>query len=459
MRAQPGIVEGSTTSPAAANRPLASRLKRATRRGPAAHATFLAEASKRLAGSLDPQLTLRCMAELSVPELGEACIVCLLTERGPTPGEVAVVKHVDVRRERLLTCRAHSAFSAPHRWQPLLGVISGGRPAVLSQLATAVLLADGRPPHVLLEDLGVKTAMLVPVVQGEPPLAIAIVLSDRTRHYTPATMRLAQELASRVALALEAAQRYQACQVALDEYQESLATTVHDLMSPLACIKATAQQLRRLAPTAADPAASVEFDRRLEAIDSAANRMASGLSALRQTSRPRPDGWCEGTWERTDLVALARLAVAAEQLTARQHSIGLSDAPPVLEGAWDAHRLERMLGNLIGNAVKYSPPGSSVEVSLTTEVDTEGHWAVVRVADHGIGIPARDLPFVFEPFQRGSNVGCVGGTGLGLASVWQTVKTHDGRLWVDSEEGKGTCVTVRLPLVDHSITASTSTRA
>jgi signal transduction histidine kinase len=68
-----------------------------------------------------------------------------------------------------------------------------------------------------------------------------------------------------------------------------------------------------------------------------------------------------------------------------------------------------------------------------------------RVSDEGVGIPAGDLPFVFERFRRGSNVGDVDGTGLGLASVWQTVKTHDGRLWVDSEEGKGTRVTVRLP--------------
>jgi signal transduction histidine kinase len=105
-----------------------------------------------------------------------------------------------------------------------------------------------------------------------------------------------------------------------------------------------------------------------------------------------------------------------------------------------------MLGNLIGNAVKYSPRGTSVEVSLADDTDADGSWAVLRVADKGLGIPAGELPFVFEPFRRGSNVGGVVGTGLGLASVWQTVKTHDGRLWLDSQEGEGTCVTVRLPL-------------
>jgi len=447
MRAQPGIVE-SSASPAMANRPLRSRVKHATPRGSRSHATFLADASKRFAGSLDVQLTLRCMAELSVPDLGHACIVCLLTEPGPGPGvvEVTEARHVDVRREGLLTSLAQSALSEPHRRQRLLGLISGGRPAILSQLGTADLLGDGRPPCVMLRDLGLKTAMLVPVIQGERPLAITIFLSDRTRHYAPPKVRLAQELTSRFALALEAARMYRACRVALDDNQESVATTIHDLMSPLTHLKGTAQRLRRLEPAVVDAAARVEFCRRLEAIDSEVNRMATGLSALLQTSRPRPEGCPDGAWERTDLAALTRQVVAAEQLAARQHSIRISEAPPVLEGAWDANRLARMLGNLIGNAVKYSPPDSCVEVSLTSEADSEHHWAVIRIADHGIGIPARDLPIVFEPFQRGSNIGRVGGTGLGLASVWQTVKTHAGRLWVDSEEGKGTCVTVRLPL-------------
>ena len=428
MRAQPSVVDGSASLDA-----------------------FLAEASKRLAGSLDLELTLRCMAELSVPTLGDACVVCLLADGGSSPGEVGVVKHVDASREAQLTSVAQSVFGEPHRWQPLLSVASCARPAVLSQSATAVLLGDGHPPHVLLGELGVRTAMLVPVAsRSERTLAVAIFLSDRAQDYAPVQVRLAQGVASRFGQALESAQLYRACRVAFEERQESLATTVHDLMSPLAYIKGTAQRLRRIEPAVSDPAASVEFRRRLEAIDSAITRMASGLSALLQDSRPGPGGRCERADQRTDLVALIRQVVAAEQLTAREHSIVISEAQPVLEGAWDGRRLERVLENLIGNAVKYSPPGSSVEVSSTVEAGCDGRWAVVRIADHGIGIPARDLPFVFEPFHRGSNIGDVAGTGLGLASVWQTVKTHDGRLSVESNEGTGTCVTVRLPLVDHT---------
>jgi signal transduction histidine kinase len=284
-----------------------------------------------------------------------------------------------------------------------------------------------------------------------------VFLSQRTRQYAAAQITLAQELASRFALALEAAHMYQACKLALEDSRESLATTIHDLMSPLTYIKGTAQRLQRFKKTLADPSTTSDLYIRLEAIDAAANRMASALNALLQTTRLEPVDWPQRHGLRTDLVALARRVVAVEQLMARQHSICLREAPPALEGTWRTERLEHMLANLIGNAVKYSPPGSCVDISLTADLDEEGRWAVVRVSDRGVGIPAGDLPFVFEPFRRGSNVGEVVGSGLGLASVWQTVKTYDGRLSVDSQEGVGTCVMVRLPLPDGTVTSSTST--
>jgi signal transduction histidine kinase len=217
-------------------------------------------------------------------------------------------------------------------------------------------------------------------------------------------------------------------------------------MSPLTYIKGTAQRLRRLEDGIADPPTRSELRTRLEAIDSAANRMASALTALLQTSVPSPENSRRRSGTRVDLVDLVLRSVDEHQLLARHHSLRIGEAPTSLVGTWDTHRIERMLGNLIGNAIKYSPPGSTVEVSLASEEDSDGRWGVLRVTDQGVGIPPSDLPFVFEPFHRGSNVGSIAGTGLGLASVWQTVRMHDGRLSVNSEQGKGTCMTVRLPL-------------
>jgi signal transduction histidine kinase len=455
MQAQPSTLQHLVRMPSAP-RSTASSPGPISRRWSGSRASFLAEASKRLAASLDLATTVQCMTELSVPELGDACLICLLSDT-QTVTEVSA-RHVDPQRQELLAALGKPPLRNTRGWQLVLHVAQGRRPAILSQLSTAVLLGGSGAPHVVLNDLGLKTALLVPVVDQElqRTLAVVVFLSERTRQYGVGQLRLAEDLTARFALALEAAEMYRACQAALEDRQESLATTVHDLMSPLTYIKGTAQRLRCLEERLTEPHASAEFRKRLEAIDSAANRMASALTTLLKTTGPQPEGWPQENRRAMDLVEVTRRVVAEQQLVARQHSIRFRDTPKRLEGVWDVDHIERMLGNLIGNAIKYSPPGGLVEVSLAGELDDEGRWAVLRVADQGLGIPATDLPFVFEPYRRGSNVGDVAGTGLGLASVWQTVKTHEGRLWVDSEEDKGTCVTVRLP-VEPRVTAARST--
>ena len=121
------------------------------------------------------------------------------------------------------------------------------------------------------------------------------------------------------------------------------------------------------------------------------------------------------------------------------------DGPIV--GSLDAARLERVVLNLLTNAVKYSPAGGDVEVTLRAERRSDGNWAELTVRDSGIGIPAEDLPRVFERFYRASNVGeHLRGSGLGLAGARQIVEQHGGEIGVRSEPGAGTTFIVRLPL-------------
>jgi signal transduction histidine kinase len=109
-------------------------------------------------------------------------------------------------------------------------------------------------------------------------------------------------------------------------------------------------------------------------------------------------------------------------------------------------RLERVLENLLSNAIKYSPEGGSITVAIADE-EIGGPWAVLTVRDQGLGIPAADLPRVFERFQRARNVeGRIGGTGIGLASARQIVEQHGGTIAAESAEGTGSTFTVRLPL-------------
>lgn len=109
-----------------------------------------------------------------------------------------------------------------------------------------------------------------------------------------------------------------------------------------------------------------------------------------------------------------------------------------------AIRLRQMMGNLLENASRYSPEGSRV----TLQARAEGDQVILKVCDNGIGIPEQDLPHVFNKLYRGSNVPMdMLGTGLGLSIVRSIVANHGGRMWIDSEVGKGTVVTVVLPAV------------
>ena len=110
----------------------------------------------------------------------------------------------------------------------------------------------------------------------------------------------------------------------------------------------------------------------------------------------------------------------------------------------DSAKLEQVIYNVIDNAIKYTPRGGEVEVSL----NRSGKKALIRISDTGIGIPADDLPHIFDRFYRVDKARsrATGGTGLGLSIVKQIVQNHGGNISAASSEGKGTAFTIELPI-------------
>jgi signal transduction histidine kinase len=108
----------------------------------------------------------------------------------------------------------------------------------------------------------------------------------------------------------------------------------------------------------------------------------------------------------------------------------------------DERLLQHVFTNLLSNAVKYSPAGGTINF----DVECDGDFAVCRIRDRGMGIPATDIERLFSAFFRGRNAGQVPGTGLGLTIVKRCVELHRGKIKVESTVGRGTTVTVRLPL-------------
>lgn len=219
---------------------------------------------------------------------------------------------------------------------------------------------------------------------------------------------------------------------------EVLALLAHDLRSPLAVIVGYVQLLARQAR-----GDTLELDRMLGyvgRIEESARQMTSLLDDLLADADPEGMGEPLET-EATDLVeSCRRIASHHEGLGGCEIVVEVPDAPVVMEV--NAAKLERALHNLVSNAVKYSPDGGRVTLGLVADDDETR----ISVADEGIGIPAADLPLIFERFHRGTNVtGRINGIGLGLTSVLRAVEAHGGRIEVKSVEGEGSTFTIHLP--------------
>jgi PAS domain S-box-containing protein len=225
-----------------------------------------------------------------------------------------------------------------------------------------------------------------------------------------------------------------------------LASASHDLKNPLASIKATAQLMLRRLERAGTPNSDTQYQA-LERINSTVTRAASELDELLDLARLQLDRPLDLERRPVDLVQLARSIVADYQHATEIHQVRPESLVDELVGDWDARRLTRALGNLVSNAVKYSPEGGEIVVRVDLELRDGYRWAVVSVQDHGLGIPATERERIFERFERATNVeGRIGGTGLGLASVRHIAHSHGGEVSVESEEGGGSTFSIRLPL-------------
>lgn len=243
---------------------------------------------------------------------------------------------------------------------------------------------------------------------------------------------------------------YDEAQAALRQRDESLSAITHDLGQPLTSIKVAAQLARRRADGGGGKAAdNAWLAEELTSIDAATTKMWAMIGELRDVARLEAGRPLSLDWQPIDLVALVRQEAAAHQTMTDRHRVRLEAAEPHLVGEWDPYRLVRVVSNLLSNAVKYSPEGGDIAVTVAREAGdaAAGDRAVLRVRDEGVGIPAADLPHIFERFHRGANVaGRIDGAGIGLWGARQIVEQHGGTITIDSREGEGTTVTVRLPL-------------
>ena len=225
-----------------------------------------------------------------------------------------------------------------------------------------------------------------------------------------------------------------------------LAAASHDLKSPLTAIKARAQilerRLRRL-----DQPELIPIADGLQSVDQTSTRLTGMINELLDVTRLQMGRPLDLDRQLTDLVSLAQQVIGDMQSLSERHTLDVETQAKALVGVWDAARLERVVTNLVANAIKFSPQGGPVTLSLDRQARDGREWAVLSVQDQGLGIPSDELPRVFDRFYRASNVsGKIEGTGIGLSGARQIVEQHGGSITVESTEGRGSRFTVYLPV-------------
>jgi signal transduction histidine kinase len=298
---------------------------------------------------------------------------------------------------------------------------------------------------------GVRAAMAVPLQVADRRTGALSVRTYTPRQWTATEVQTLTLLAAQIAPALEAARLYERtrtaqvqAEAAIKLRDEVLAGVSHDLAGPLARIRLYAELIETEAPNLEPRATAQQLHDWSERIIAATHTMKVLMQELVDVARVQLGQALMLDLRPTDLVSLAR-RLAGELEAAGQH-VTIRSSLHELEGWWDEARLLRVLSNLLDNAFNYSQPGHGVDV-LIDEVRESGHeLALLRVRDYGRGIPAEDLPRVFDRFYRGSNVGAqTPGSGLGLAVARQIVEQHGGSIAIDSQPGRGTIVSLRLP--------------
>lgn len=411
---------------------------------------LLARISLALTGPLDERLRMERLAHCLVAALGGWCLIELLDEQdqlrlvavaGETPQQTA-----DART-------AWERHALPwERWAPRQQALHEQRP---------LLLSDDQPSDEspVLGILGCRSGLIIPIlIQGQHVGAITLAapapgcFGDRSRSWMA-------EVGRRAATAIENARLYAneraaraEAEAAIRTRDELTALISHDLRNPLAIVHGQAELLlRQLQQPELD---QDRLTTGLESIRTAAAQMRLLLDDMQDVARLRAGQPFYLYLEPAELVALARRAVALQQAATPRHALHLEVTQSEVWCLCDVRRLERVLANLLGNAVKYSPAGGPVTLTVGRTTDAEGAWAKLRVADQGIGIPGDDLPHIFAPFYRARNVsGTMRGTGLGLASAHAIIAQHGGRIAVASSEGAGSSFTVLLPLDEGAANA------
>jgi len=402
---------------------------------------FLASAGATLAESLDFDAAARAIADLPVPRLGDACIVDI---NGPND----VLRRFSSTRQRESLTPALTVIGAhPLDWDspsPIVDAIRRRRREVATSIDAEWLETNEEPSLVAAwRDLGVHSLMTLPLVRGDEAFgAMTLILTDPQRTFTTDQRALADKFATVASTTLENARLYGLAQSANRARDEMLGIVSHDLRNPISAIGMCARVLEENAP--ANPSERAALLGTIRESATWANRLIQDLLDVASIERGQLSLQTRAE-DPSQIVLQARHMFEVE---AEQHGIVLDALLPtnlpLVEA--DSARIVQVLGNLLRNAIKFTPRGGRITVSA----NPDDSRLAFSVRDTGPGISDDNQSRVFDRFWHASQGARVRGTGLGLSIAKGIVEAHGGRIWVDSVLGEGSTFTFTLPLAPRT---------
>ena len=394
---------------------------------------FLAEASDKLASSLDYETTLAAVARLMVPTLGHDCIVDVVE----SDGSVRRVAEASIDLERETILRKLRQFP-PGENSLVREVIQTGKALYIPKLDRETLrrIATSAEHAAILRQLAPRRLVTVPLVaRGKVMGAITFGTARPGRTYSRYDLSLAEELAQRAGMAVDNARLYQQAQQAVRARDEFLSVASHELRTPLTSLMLQVDNVERAAQRP-DP----KLGDKLEVLKRQTSRMARLVENLLDVTRFSA-GRFALELESVDLGEVVSEVVPRFRLDAeRTGSEIVVQSDGLCRGQWDRLRIEQIVTNLLSNAIKFGS-GKPIEVRMERRADV----VLLSVRDQGIGISTEDQLRLFQRFERAVPQKSVGGFGLGLWIVRQLAVAMGGTVEVKSEPGRGAKFTLLLP--------------
>jgi PAS domain S-box-containing protein len=403
--------------------------------------------STLLVSSLDHEITLQEIARLLVPAQADYCRIALVDNQQQI--KEITVNHVDPEKNKLVQALYEQYKDRTRSTHGLQKLLATGQAELISMISQDILdsTRDNPTLFALVDTLSLRSYMGVPLIaRGKTIGAITFSSIQPHRYYTNDDLLFAQEVARRIALALDNAHLYREAQNAIRLRDEFIATASHELRTPITSLKMYTQILQKRFARQGEE----NLNRSLMKMDAQIAKLTLLIEDLLDVSKLEL-GKIAFRQEAFDLNEIVAETVEHVQSISTRHSIRVEGkiALPV----WgDKERIGQVLINLLINAIKYSPEADTILV----HVAQEQAMAVVNVRDFGIGIAKEYQQHIFDRFYRVNDPEerTYPGLGIGLHIAYEIIVRHGGTMHVVSEKGKGSLFCFTLPYASDPIGSS-----